>query len=304
MQEAEDLLADAIAQPRIGARLKWWLRNENIYSVDDLLKRTEEEVIRAPNMGRATLGLLKSELAKFGFVLGRPTLDTSDGFKKAPPDQECEQAIAKHCEAFAIDPLTAVKLFPVLARRQWLKRFLAHVELFKLTLDVPGDIAELGVYRGAGLFTWANLLEAYCIGDRTKVVYGFDDWLGRAGFTGASESEVRDAIKIFDNDRFVPWKQRIKVKVGDICKTVTELSDGVRFSLIHFDCDLLDPTRAALDALWPRLSRGGVAIFDEYGQPDWPGETQAVDEFLIEHRRLRLMTFHWTNTPGAYLVKP
>jgi hypothetical protein len=40
------------------------------------------------------------------------------------------------------------------------------------------DIAELGMFRGLGLMTWANLLESYCIGDRTKIVYGFDNWKG------------------------------------------------------------------------------------------------------------------------------
>ena len=130
-----------------------------------------------------------------------------------------------------------MKNFAVLARRQALKRFLAHVELFKMTLDVPGDIAEFGVFRGLGLFTWANLLESYCIGDRTKVVYGFDNW---QGFTGFSEQdsvpladagktvggfnparfheEVLDAIAIFDADRFIPFKPRIKLIDGNIEK--------------------------------------------------------------------------------------
>src|SRR5256885_15577603 len=101
-----------------------------------------------------------------------------DGYRKQGLDSEIEDRIAAHCQQFGIDPLNALKLFPVLVRRQWLKRFLAHAELFKLTLEVPGDIAELGVFRGAGLFTWANLLETYCIGDRTKIVYGFDNWRG------------------------------------------------------------------------------------------------------------------------------
>ena len=99
-------------------------------------------------------------------------LDESDGFKKSNLDSDAEKRIANHCAKFGIDPLTAVKHFAVLARRQALKRFLAHVELFKATLYVPGDIAELGVFRGTGLMTWANLLEAYAIGDRNKTVYG------------------------------------------------------------------------------------------------------------------------------------
>jgi hypothetical protein len=79
---------------------------------------------------------------------------------------------------------------------------------------------------------------------------------------------------------------------------------GVRFSLLHLDCDLYKPTRAVLHALWDKVTRGGVVIFDEYAIADWPGETAAVDEFLTDKPELRLRTFSWTNVPGAYLVKP
>jgi hypothetical protein len=55
--------------------------------------------------------------------------------------------------------------------------------------------------------------------------------------------------------------------------------------------------------LWPRLSRGGIALFDEYGIPDWPGETRAVDEFFMDQPAVRLRTLPWTNAPAAYVVK-
>lgn len=162
-----------------------------------------------------------------------------DGVKKTGLDPVIEEQILEHSRRYGIDALDAVKMFPVLVRRQWLKRFLAHVELFKLTLDVPGDIAELGVFRGTGLFTWANFLESYCIGDRTKIVYGFDNWRGfthlaqedgeqlpqihkvEGGFSphGFLE-ELKDAIALFDSDRFIPWKARIKLVEGDIEQTV------------------------------------------------------------------------------------
>jgi hypothetical protein len=249
-----------------------------------------------------------------------------DGFKKTGSDDQVESSIEEHIRKYEIDALDVLKLFPVLARRQWLKRFLAHVELFQKTLDVPGDIAELGVFRGLGLMTWANLLEAYCIGDRTKTVYGFDNWKGFVKFDqqdGVSSNtanktlggfnpesfhqELLDAIAIYDSDRFIPWKSRVKLIDGQIEQTVFDFVDqnpGVRFSLIHFDCDLYAPTKAALEALWPCVSRGGVLLFDEYSIPDWPGETQAVDEFLDDKPGLKLRTFSWTNAPAAFLVKP
>jgi hypothetical protein len=249
-----------------------------------------------------------------------------DGFKKTGSDEQVESSIEEHIRKYEIDTLDVLKLFPVLARRQWLKRFLAHIELFQKTLEVPGDIAELGVFRGLGLMTWANLLEAYCIGDRTKTVYGFDNWKGfvkfdqqdgvsndignktLGGFNPESfHQELLDAVAIYDSDRFIPWKSRVKLIDGQIEQTVFDFVDqnpGVRFSLIHFDCDLYAPTKAALEALWSRVSRGGVLLFDEYSIPDWPGETQAVDEFLEDKPDIKLKTFSWTNAPAAFLVKP
>ena len=248
-----------------------------------------------------------------------------DGFKKTGIDSTIETRIVDHCEKYNVDALDAVKIFPILARRQWLKRFLAHTELFKLTLEVPGDIAELGVFRGAGLFTWANLLEAYCIGDRTKTVYGFDNWRGfthvaaedgatlpdihktEGGFSPERFlEELKDAIDIFDDDRFIPWKPRIKSVEGDIentAPTFVAANPGVRFSLIHFDCDMYGPTKAALNHFWPLLSRGGLLLFDEYSIPDWPGETKAVDEFLLDKPGLKLKTLPWNNVPAGYLIK-
>jgi len=248
-----------------------------------------------------------------------------DGFVKHKTDEDVERLLGEHTERFDVSPLDAVKHFPVLARRQLLKRFFAHIDLFKMTLEVPGDIAELGVFRGFDLMTWANLLEAYAIGNRTKTIYGFDNWEGFVsvdeqdggedptmqrkvgGYSPAHfKEELLAAIEIFDADRFIPQKPRIKLIEGDISETVPAFLDefpGVRFSLIHFDCDMYAPTKAALKPIWDRLSRGGIIMFDEYAIKEWPGETKAVDEFLDDLPGVQLKTLTWTNAPAAYLVK-
>lgn len=249
-----------------------------------------------------------------------------DGFIKRTGDEAVESAIEEHCRKFHRDPLDTLKAFPVLARRQWLKRFMAHHDLFKQTIDLPGDIAELGVFRGFDLLSWANFLEAYSIGNRTKTVWGFDNF---AGFTALHENdgnpdenmqkvvggysprnyreELLDAIAIFDSDRFIPQKKRIELIEGDIAQTVPDFlnrNPGVRFSLVHFDCDMYEPTIAAIEPLWERLVPGGLMLFDEYAIKEWPGETKAVDEFLASKPGLRLQTLSWTNAPAAYVIKP
>lgn len=252
-------------------------------------------------------------------------INSDIGFKLHNHDRLFQQSLQRHLDQHSIDAATALFHFPVLARRQWLKRFLAHAELFKMTMQVPGDILEVGVFRGLGLLTWANLLEIYCLGDRTKVVWGMENWAGfqqlseqdgqpvessgkhQGGFNPNSfRNEVFDAIQLFDSDRFVPWKPRIRMVDGDAGASIVDLlneAPGVRFSLVHFDVDLYAPTLAVLEQVWTRVPVGGVLIFDEYGIADWPGESQAVDEFLQHHPTQRLQTFTWTNAPGAFLVK-
>jgi hypothetical protein len=38
-----------------------------------------------------------------------------------------------------------------------LSKLFARYEIFKMVLNLPGDIVDCGVYRGASLFSWGNL---------------------------------------------------------------------------------------------------------------------------------------------------
>ncbi|OUX78745.1 MAG: macrocin-O-methyltransferase [Oceanospirillales bacterium TMED59] len=251
--------------------------------------------------------------------------DKTSGTKLYNHDEDIEAQLNDHVEKFGIQPLDAIKNWQTIIRRQPLKKFLLHYELFIKTLNVPGDIAEFGVYRGQGLMTWANLLEARAIGNRTKTVFGFDNWKGFTGFSeqdgiennGAGKTiggfnpsfykeELVNSISIFDQDRFVSWKKRIKLidgQVEDTVKPFLSENPGIRFSLVHFDMDLYLPTKIALEAIWSRVTPGGIIIFDEYAIPDWPGETEAVDEFIAKHPEVKLETSDWTNAPAAWIVK-
>ena len=54
-----------------------------------------------------------------------------------------------------------------------LQKILAKYELFKLTLDVPGDIVECGVWKASGLYTWAKLMRLLKPNGETRII-GFD----------------------------------------------------------------------------------------------------------------------------------
>lgn len=247
-----------------------------------------------------------------------------DGRANFPVDDQIEDMLERHFNKYRISKKEIWRNFQIYSRRVFLKRFLAHYELFKLTVDLPGDIVELGVYRGASLFSWANFLEIRNIGDRTKKVIGFDNFKGFSSFApedGVAQSRVGkvvggydssvfkeqllDAIRIYDKDRFIGYKKRVEIVEGDIEESLERYvrsHPGLRISLLHFDCDLYRPTKEALQILWPIVVRGGVMVFDEYGIQPWAGESNAVDEFFSD-KGVVLKKFEWSTNPGAYLIK-
>lgn len=218
--------------------------------------------------------------------------------------------------------------FPAYVRRRDLPRFLAHYELFKMVADLPGSILDLGVFRGASLFTWAKLLETFCPADRTRKVYGFDHFRGLDAFTEADGGKAdrtgavgpdaarwqadaehaRALVELHNDDGMIAGVERVRLVEGDVLDTLPRFvaeNPGLRISLLHLDMDVHAPTKAALDLLWPLVVEGGVVVMDEYALPPWEGETKAVDDFLrtLPGGAPTVRKFPFSAMPGGYVVK-
>ena len=64
--------------------------------------------------------------------------------------------------------------------------------------------------------------------------------------------------------------------------TLVSIDGSGKISLINLDFDLYYPSKIALEKSWPKLSKNGIIIFDNYKIFD--GETKAVDEFLKKNK--------------------
>jgi hypothetical protein len=204
-----------------------------------------------------------------------------------------------------------IENFPKYVRRQHLKRFLSMYEVFKLALPAKGSVVECGVYRGFGLMTWAKLSTILEPENLTRRIYGFDTFEGfpavhnndQSAFTDAgigdlradSYDELQQLIAEYDRDRFLGHIPKVELVRGDMTRTVPEFirtHPHLVVSLLFIDCDLYEPTKAALEAFVPRMPRGAVLAFDELDNPLWPGETLAALDALGLNR-LRLQRLEW-----------
>ena len=215
--------------------------------------------------------------------------------------------------------------WPVYTKRISLVRFIAHLKLFELVADMPGNIVELGVSRGVSFFTWHKLLEIFCPCDTSRNVIGFDSFEGLTDFTekdgrfsaindkdlgGWSAKEVEGEIMALNelhNGDNILARERSRLVKGRVQETLQPTLDsmpGMRVSLLHFDLDLYDPTKYALEKLWDLVIPGGVVVFDEYALPPWGGEVTAWEEFATSRNiQYRVHKFPWSLTPNGYIVK-
>ena len=215
--------------------------------------------------------------------------------------------------------------FPAYIRRRDLARLIAHYELFRNVIDLPGCIVELGVFKGASLFTWAKLLETFCAGDRTRKVFGFDHFEGftrlhekdgaedarsdkvLSGFR-SSAAAIRVLVEMHNADNLMPSIERVRVIEGDLIETLPKFLNehpGLRISLLHLDVDVYEPTKAALELLYPLVVNGGVVVLDEYGLMPWEGESKAVEEYFAARGCApQIRKFPFVQNPHGYFFKP
>ena len=270
------------------------------------------------------MGCCSSEVVKVlrGTVVIETSYSTLDGEGRDRTYWQEIDEIKDRCNYSTEDIL---RQWPAYVMRRDLPRFLSHYELFKKVIDSPGCILDLGVWKGTSLFTWSNLMETFVPFDRSRKVFGFDTFEGLQQFSPkdgaddvsvqkeasgylATEEEVKTLVDIHNSDNMISGTKRVNIIVGDIKETIPnflEKNPGIRISLLHFDMDLYEPTKVALDMLYDLVLPGGVVCFDEFGLVPWQGETTAVEEFFKNRGEPvpNMQKHHFAQTPHAFFIK-
>lgn len=189
---------------------------------------------------------------------------------------------------------------------------ITHYELYKMITNLPGDIVELGVFKGTSLIRFATYRELLENVNSRKIV-GFDsfgefpktnyeeDKLLRQNFidSAGSSLSVNDLEECFKHKGI----KNVELVKGDILKELPlyiKNKPQLRISLLHIDTDIYEPAKMALEILYDKIVGGGVLIFDDYGT--FPGETKAVDEFFKD-KNISLRKFTFSHNIPVYIIK-
>ena len=189
-------------------------------------------------------------------------------------------------------------------------KILTHYELLKLSSNIPGCVIECGVFKGISLIRLATFLKLL---KSNKKIIAFDAF-GKHPTTKISSDHKRRKILLSEGKEGISEKQltgilkrkglekNIKLIKGDITETVPKYlksNPKLKISLLNLDVDFYEPSMSILKNFYPRLSKHGILMLDDYGV--WDGETMAVKQYF-KGKKIKIRKSSYSKTP-SYIIK-
>ncbi|MFC1652389.1 TylF/MycF/NovP-related O-methyltransferase [Planctomycetota bacterium] len=211
------------------------------------------------------------------------------------------------------DLWSMIDQFGLYVGTQTLGTRLAVYEIMKECMNVPGHIAEFGCWHGSNLLFMAKVIQLLQP-NTYKYIYGFDsfeglrtfapedkDTLDNLGQYQGDEGTLHSMIELFEMDE---WVCLVKGVVDETIPVFAKEHPGLMLSLAYIDLDLYEPCKLALKFSHGCLVSGGIIVLDEAMMRSWPGEGQALAEFLSEHgSEYYTKNIPFARQPTVYLVK-
>jgi O-methyltransferase len=170
-------------------------------------------------------------------------------------------------------------------------RKFALSQLIRLTEYLEGDTAECGTYKGASSFL---ILDSNKNSIQKKHHHVFDSFEGLSNPSRldgthwqAGDLEIaEDLVEAY----LAPYGRHIDYQLYRdwIPNKFREVED-CKFSFIHIDVDLYQPTLDSISFFYERIVLGGILLCDDYGFTTCPGATAAIDEFLRDKPEKMIM---------------
>jgi len=184
--------------------------------------------------------------------------------------------------------------------------------------DVKGDIVECGVLQGGNIIMAQKYLNKL---NSANLIYGFDTFAGMTEPTkedtdNNNNSQIKIWKKHLRDDKICDWafcsiedvnknisnlvpKNNIKLIKGKVEHTLL-IKENIpeKISILRLDTDWYESTKIELEVLYPRLSKGGFLIIDDYGE--FSGCRKAVDDFFKNKKHY----LNYIDSSSRVLIKP
>lgn len=202
--------------------------------------------------------------------------------------------------------------FYLTSKKTRLFNILSHYEIYKKIINIPGDVIELGVYRGGSIIQFATYRELLENAEARKI-WGFDVFGTFPEAHNKEDEKFRECWIKETNGEFLTKDELeksfcykgiynielIKGEIGDTIPFFLNQNPNLRIALLHIDTDIYEPAKIALDYLYNRVVKGGIILFDDY---TIAGETRAIEEFF-KNKDVELQKLSISQNKPSFIVK-
>ncbi|MBX6322132.1 MAG: class I SAM-dependent methyltransferase [Rhodospirillaceae bacterium] len=148
------------------------------------------------------------------------------------------------------------------------------------TLALEGACIEVGSYRGGT----AKLISEVLLRHRPEVeLHLFDTFEGMPDRLSLDEVGMRGSFantSLQQVQRLLANNSRVSLHPGIFPASIPPGFEAQRFRFAHIDVDIEASVLDCLGFIYPRTVPGGVIVIDDYGHPNCPGATRAVERFF------------------------
>ena len=158
-----------------------------------------------------------------------------------------------------------------------------------LTRKVSGDVVEFGCYRGDTSLLLERILERE-FPESSSRLWIYDSFEGLPARTREDASVAGDAFRagelLVTKREVVERFKKAGLRTPRIRKNFFEdLNDSEEdlpneISFAFLDGDLYQSIKTSLELVTPRMNKNGVILVHDYNNPQLPGVSRAVDEWM------------------------
>lgn len=188
-----------------------------------------------------------------------------------------------------------------------------HYEIYKMILNLKGQIIECGVFKGNSLSRFLSFRK-HLEQQRSRSIIGFDIF----GFFPPQKKKEDNLFSIYHNkvagkgidkknlEKILKNKgySNFKLFKGDVNKTIPNFlnsNKNLKISLLHLDLDVYQPTLFVLNKLKNKIVKNGIILIDDYNIVD--GATKAVNDFLADNKKLKIQKLKFLPNPSFIINK-
>ena len=189
-------------------------------------------------------------------------------------------------------------------------KILAHYELFKMASKKQGDFVICGVFRGISTIEFATFLELFNKESNRKTIV-FDEFgkfptkkldlktktvIKQMGDSSITKNQL---TTILNNKKI----KNIELIKGRIPKSILEYitkKSKMKIALLNLDIDIYDKELKSLEILYPKISKGGILVLNDYGI--FKHETKLIDKYFKD-KNVKIQKLSFTKTPSFIIKK-